>query len=132
MHPTNMLMDRREYPRIKAKNDIPFLIITQNSRSGPIIKRGEIIDISMGGLAFYYTQLGKSFSTGSHLGTLFGHDDLWLHDIPIKTVSDCLVNGSHAAIQARLRRRSVKFHRLTSRQKKDLQQYIWLNTTEEF
>lgn len=106
--------DRRQHPRHRAKSGT----FTAGDRSG------EIIDISMGGLAFSYIERedwdGESFDRG----VLLGERDLCIEDIPLKVISDCAINSGLSII----RRCGVQFGKLTPRQIAQLEYFIWANT----
>jgi hypothetical protein len=106
--------DRRSHSRHPVKS---VTIATPN-------RTGEIIDISMGGLAFSYIERedwdGESFDHG----VLLGERDLRIEDIPLKVISDCAINSGISVI----RRCGVQFGKLTAKQMSQLEYFIWANT----
>ena len=107
--------ERRQHPRHPAKAGT----ITANNQTG------EIIDISMGGLAFSYLERedwdGESFDRGM----LLGEDDLCIEDLPLKIISDCAINSGISII----RRCGVQFGKLTPKQMAQLEYFIWANSS---
>jgi len=109
--------ERRKHKRYRAKSGTCAL----NSRVG------EIIDISLGGLAFRYVDRGEwDDMPPSDLGILFGNGDLCLEDIPLKVISDCAINDGINIT----RRCGVQFGELTKKQLEQLEYFIWANTID--
>jgi hypothetical protein len=88
-------------------------------------KSVEIIDISMGGLAFSYLDRGDWSFEGFDRGMLLGEKDLCLEDVPLKVISDCAINNGLSII----RRCGVKFEKLTPKQLAQLEYFIWANSS---
>jgi hypothetical protein len=89
-------------------------------------KSGEIIDISMGGLAFSYVDRGDWSFENFDRGMLLGEKELCLEDIPLKVISDCAINSGLSII----RRCGVKFEKLTPKQLAQLEYFIWANSAD--
>ncbi|MBU0485929.1 MAG: PilZ domain-containing protein [Proteobacteria bacterium] len=89
-------------------------------------KTGQIIDISMGGLAFSYIDRGDWSNESLELGMLFGEGDLCIDELPLKIISDCAIGNGISMI----RRCGVKFGELTPKQIAQLEYFIWANTAE--
>ena len=106
--------ERREHERHSAKS----------GRCSVESKAGEIIDISMGGLAFSYVDRGDWEDESFDQGMLFGENDLCLEELPLKIISDCAINSGLSII----RRCGVKFGELTPKQISQLEYFIWANT----
>ncbi len=87
-------------------------------------KFGEIVDISIGGLAFTYIDRGEWKKESLELGVLFGNDELCLSDIPFKIISDCAIGSGLSMI----RRCGIQFEALTPAQISQLEYFIWINT----
>lgn len=109
------LKERRSHPRHPVRSGT----ITANNRTG------EIIDISMGGLAFSYVEQGDWEGESFDRGMLLGEGDLCIEDIPFKVISDCAINRGLSII----RRCGVQFGKLTPRQIAQLEYFIWANTS---
>ncbi|MBU0481192.1 MAG: PilZ domain-containing protein [Proteobacteria bacterium] len=106
--------ERREHKRFRAKS----------GTCAVESKAGEIIDISMGGLAFSYVDHGDWTDESFDRGMLFGEKDLCVEDLPLKIISDCAINSGLSII----RRCGVKFGELTPKQLSQLEYFIWANT----
>jgi len=87
-------------------------------------KSGEIIDISMGGLAFSYLEREDWTDDTFDRGMLLGEQDLHIEDIQLKVISDCAINSGFSVV----RRCGVKFERLTPKQLAQLEYFIWANS----
>ena len=88
-------------------------------------KSAEIIDISMGGLAFSYLESDQWSFENFDRGVLLGEKELCLEDIPLKVISDCAINSGLSII----RRCGVKFEKLTPKQLAQLEYFIWANSS---
>jgi hypothetical protein len=106
--------ERRQHQRFKVKSGT----FESESRSG------EIVDISMGGLAFSYIDSGNWTDESFDCGMLMGEKDLCLEEIPLKIISDCAINSGLSMT----RRCGVKFEKLTPKQLAQLEYFIWANT----
>ena len=106
--------ERRQHQRFKVKSGT----FKSESRSG------DIVDISMGGLAFSYIDSGNWTDESFDCGMLMGEKDLCLEEIPLKIISDCAINSGFSIT----RRCGVKFEKLTPKQLAQLEYFIWANT----
>jgi Tfp pilus assembly protein PilZ len=103
--------ERRRHKRFQLKMSAFALL------DSPFSEMGEIIDISMGGLCFRYTS-DKALPKGSFaLDLLCVDNGFHLHRLPVKTVAESLLAGD-------VRRRGVKFDRLTDRQVSQVRHFI--------
>lgn len=118
-------VERRRYPRLKTIGGNAMVFLPDEALVG------ELVDISLGGLAFYYSDTPSRQEYQLQSGILVGDDDLWLEDFPIKTVHDFVVEIPVFSKRPILRRRCLAFGPLSNHQKSLLEQYIWLNTHEE-
>lgn len=85
-------------------------------------KVGRILDLSMGGLAFRY--IGLEEPNGSTYIDVFMDDlDFYLRSLPFKTISDFPVVTDGTTTMA-LRRRGVRFGKLTPQQRAALEDFI--------
>ena len=84
---------------------------------------GEIIDISIGGIAFTYVDRGNSLQGLEETGCIFGHDDLCIDDLPLKIISDCSIGDGVSVI----RRCSAEFGKLTPKQLSLLEHLVRAN-----
>jgi len=117
----NRQQERRRYPRLTATGDTAFVMLPEEKISGVLI------DIGMGGMSFHYR--GSLFQMGSLLqqGILFGEDDLWLENLPTKTVHDFADRIPVAADESLIRRRCLQFCGLSENQQSLLAQFIERN-----
>lgn len=85
-------------------------------------KVGRILDLSMGGLAFRY--IGLEEPNGSSYLDIFMNDlDFYLRNVPFKTISDFPVI-TDGLTTVTLRRRGVRFGKLTPPQRAALEDFI--------
>ena len=115
------LMERRKHKRYKVTKGACKVDSNTESKTA---KSGEVIDISMGGLAFSYIEDGEWTDESFDRGMLLGEKDLCIEDIPLKVISDCAINTGITIT----RRCGVQFGKLTPRQISQLEYYIWTNT----
>lgn len=118
MNKENIIGERRKHRRFDAYTGV----FSVNSHFGLIV------NISLGGLAFRYVDKGEWSDNDVKSGTLFGEDDLWINDIPVKCVSECVANDGVACHATTVKRRSLEFGELTADQQKLLESFIWVNT----
>ena len=97
---------------------------------------GQIIDISMGGVAFRYVDSRKP-TDGSHLDIFLTERDFCLGKVPIKTVSDyeitntvaCKIIDGIPRCCRIMKRSSVQFGELTRHQRSQLEWFIQNHNT---
>ena len=116
--PERRITDRRS--EIDKRKDIRYWVkdhILVNLRSESKSNLGQLLDISKGGLAFYYFANAKKPKNYSELGIFPSNDDFAIARIPCKTVSDTkMINESPFGTKI-LRRHSIRFENLTPAQK---------------
>lgn len=112
--------ERRAYRRFKVMSGVFAL----NARFG------QVIDISLGGIAFRYVNRNPWSARTTESGSLFGEDDLCLDNIPMQTVSDEITAGGLTTEATIIRRRGLKFGDLTQEQRNLLEHFIWVNTID--
>ena len=116
--------ERRKHKRYKVKEGSCTVEPKTDSK---FAKSGDIIDISMGGLAFSYVEDDKWTDETFDRGMLLGEKDLCIEDLPLKVISDCAINTGITIT----RRCGVQFDKLTPKQLAQLEYYIWTNTDAE-
>ncbi|MBW1743960.1 MAG: PilZ domain-containing protein, partial [Deltaproteobacteria bacterium] len=85
-------------------------------------KVGGIVDLSMGGLAFSYIGIEEP-NGSSYLDVFLVDHDFYLRRVSFVTISDiAIVPDGHTAMT--LRRRGVRFGKLTPRQRSQLENLI--------
>ncbi len=87
---------------------------------------GQIIDISMTGLAFRYPQRPLIQDIEKGMGIIFDEEDLCFDRIPVKTIADFIMSDENDRII--IRRCGVRFLDLSPTQKTLLKNFIWFNT----
>jgi hypothetical protein len=91
---------------------------------------GQILDVSMGGLAFRY--IGEDSSNGSHLDMFSTEHDFHLRKVPFRSVTDFEIDnlvlskiGGRVHPHCRtMRRGSVRFHKLSRKQRSQLKDFL--------
>ncbi len=112
------MLERRKYKRLQVQNDAIAVL-------RPIVdKRGPIIDISRGGLAFRYITAKNSPDRSSKLDILLSDLSFCLGSLPIRTVCDFEVTSELAFGYTKTRRCSVQFRELTQEQMSLLDHFI--------
>lgn len=89
----------------------------------PANKIGQVIDISLDGLAFSY------FSTNgpildAHGLDLLADEGIYLENLPFKTVNDFIIPNEQPYSQITMRRRCIQFGNLTTRDRNLIQNLI--------
>jgi hypothetical protein len=104
------MLERREHKRFQVQDDAIAVL-------RPVVdKRGPIIDISRGGLAFRYMTAKESSDRSSKLDILLPDLSFYLGHLPIRTVRDFEVTSEYALASTKTRRCSVQFKKLTQKQ----------------
>jgi hypothetical protein len=111
--------DLRKHKRFKAQ-DGAFVDL----RISPI-KVGKIVDVSSGGLAFIYIDVGERLKESFQLDMYSRHNDFRMEKVPVKTIWEGL------SFPKRTRIRGVQFGKLTQNQFSELERYLFLNTGME-
>ncbi|MES0362944.1 MAG: PilZ domain-containing protein [Desulfobacteria bacterium] len=131
MTDTAEVVEQRRYKRYEVPTDSFVALGPQNSILG------QIIDVSMGGLAFRFMD-SKKPTDKSYLDIFLTERDFCLGKVPVKAVSDyeidntvtCkLVEGVYRCTA--MRRSSVQFGELTHHQMSQLEHFIQNHTTSE-
>ena len=121
-------VERRKNKRYKAVEGA-YAAISPNSH-----KLGQIIDISMGGLAFKYidtsteeTETDKQVEETIFLSSM----GYYVGDLPFKTISDYEVTNAPSFSSMKVRKRHVQFKDLSFKQLFDLDYYLRNNVSEQ-
>ncbi len=120
-------IERRKNRRFKAVEGA-YAAVSPNSH-----KLGQILDISMGGLAFKYidTSNGESKKEQSPEETIFlSSMGYYVGDLPFKTISDYEVTNAPSFSSMKVRKRHVQFSDLSFKQLFDLDYYLKNNVAE--
>jgi len=116
--------DLRKYKRLRAQNGA-FVDL----RISPI-KVGKIVDISRGGLAFRYLDVGEGLKELFELDMYCRLNDFRMEKVPVKTIWDRETRGE-LSFSARTRLRGVQFGKLTQNQFSELERFLLLNTVTQ-
>jgi hypothetical protein len=95
--------ERRRHPRFRATENL-FALIKNHSEHV-----GRVIDISIGGLSFRYIEDEPITKKETWLDLFSSRDKFFLHDIPVRTVSDVAVGGDIPFSTIPVRQRSLQF-----------------------
>jgi len=120
-------IERRKNRRFKAVEGA-YAAISPNSH-----KLGQILDISMGGLAFKYidTSNGENKKEQSPEETIFlSSMGYYVGDLPFQTVADYEVTNAPSFSSMKVRKRHVQFTDLSFKQLFDLDYYLKNNVAE--
>jgi len=107
------MVEQRKHQRHQVQADA-FVVFTPYHE-----KLGHIIDISMDGLAFRYTDVGQPSNESSKLDMFFADNRFHLNKVPFKTISDYEIDPLMS-----FRRCGVQFGQLTDNQKIQLTHFI--------
>ena len=120
-------VERRKNKRYKAVEGA-YAAISPNSH-----KLGQIIDISMGGLAFKYIDTSNddtSQSLDAEETIFLSSMGYYVGDLPFKTVSDYEMTNAPSFSSMKVRKRHVQFTDLSFKQLFDLDYYLRNNVSE--
>ena len=110
------MSERRKHKRIKPQG------CTVKADS----KFGEIIDISMGGVAFTYIDREERFKGTGGIGLSCG-GDLSTDELPVRIISDCAIGNGISVV----RRCNAEFGKLSAKQIDLLERLIRANADVE-
>lgn len=120
-------VERRKHKRYKAVEGA-YAAVSPNSH-----KLGQIIDISMSGLAFKYIDTSNDSPTEKNMPeeTIFlSSMGYYVGDLPFKTISDYEVTNAPSFSSMKVRKRHVQFTDLSFKQLFDLDYYLRNNVSE--
>lgn len=121
-------VERRKNKRYKAIEGA-YAAISPNSH-----KLGQIIDISMGGLAFKYIDTGNGeadFDEAANESIFLSSMGYYVGDLPFTTVSDYEVTNTPSFSSMKVRKRHIQFRELSFKQLFDLDYYLRNNVSEQ-
>ncbi len=121
-------VERRKNKRYKAVEGA-YAAISPNSH-----KLGQIIDISMGGLAFKYIDTSNDETDSENIPeeTIFlSSMGYYVGDLPFKTIADYEVTNAPSFSSMKVRKRHVQFTDLSFKQLFDLDYYLRNNVSEQ-
>jgi len=121
-------VERRKNKRYKAVEGA-YAAISPNSH-----KLGQIIDVSMGGLAFKYIDTSSDDAAGhiqSEETIFLSSMGYYVGDLPFETISDYEVTNAPSFSSMKVRKRHVRFTDLSFKQLFDLDYYLRNNVSEQ-
>jgi hypothetical protein len=119
-------IERRENKRYKAIDEA-YVGISPNPNSH---KLGQIIDISMGGLSFKYSDDRAENKNLSEKSFFLSSTGYYVDDLPFKTISDYEVTDEPSFSSMKVRQKHVQFSDLNCKQLFDLDYYLRNNVSE--
>jgi len=119
------IVDKRKHTRFRSQ-DLAFAAFGSHSK-----EIGEIIDISMGGLAFLYIADGDQINESRELEIYLAKDDFHLKEVPFNTISDFELPNEFPTSSIIMRRRGVQFGDLRQDQVSQLGYFIRNHTVGE-
>ena len=120
-------VERRKNKRYKAVEGA-YVAVSPYSH-----KLGQIIDISMGGLAFKYIDTSNDDTQNNRFleETIFlSSIGYYVGDLPFKTISDYEVTNALSFSSMKVRKRHVRFTDLSFKQLFDLDYYLRNNVSD--
>ncbi len=118
------MTERRKHVRFHAK---PGAYTRFNPTSSI---PGQLVNISMGGLAFTYAEGQDRFKQSQELTIVYGEDDFYLYKAPFKLVADTIKKGNGSTGQQNMRQCCIKFGSLKPNQVSQLKHFIRHNTDD--
>ena len=115
------VVERRKEIRYRVKDGI-FTVPNPRIQSSRL---GNIIDISMGGLAFqYFLVRNMSFKEFTKLDIYISGDGMFMADLPVQIVSDVELVRSEKQLLTTCKRFGVQFKTLDSEKQEKLHRFI--------
>jgi len=121
--------ERRKHKRFRVQSGA-FTVLTAFSWPHSTQKLGQIIDISMGGLAFSYIASEELPNVSLELSIFLAGNRFHLRSIPFETISDAETNEVPFS-SITMKRSGVQFGELTPDQISQLKYFIRNHTTGE-
>jgi hypothetical protein len=118
MSKTEDLLEQRKHKRFRAQ-DGTYAIL-----KGPGKKLGQVINISIGGLAFRYIDIGERPKSSFELDISIEEDGFLVDSLSFETVSDFSTSREFPFSSTPIRRRGGHFRALNKDQICDLEYFI--------
>ena len=119
------IVELRQHKRYFAVNGAYAVL----SPSG--LTQGQIIDVGMGGLSFYYFAPGWRLTEVSTLDIYLVTDGFCVKRLPCKNISDLIIRDKSRDYPMVVRRRGIQFGSLTREKQSQLEQFIAHHTRQE-
>ena len=120
-----LIIERRKYKRFGVQ-DGSLVVYGLHSD-----KVGQIIDMSMGGLAFSDTSSGDQSNGSFELDILLTDHGFYLEKVPVQTVSNLKIANEPSTVSTTTRRHGVQFKDLAQNQTSKLEYFLQKHTTRE-
>ena len=120
-----LIVERRKYKRFRVQ-DGAFVMFGPDSA-----KVGQIIDMSMGGLAFRYISSKEQSNRLFELDIFLTDRSFYLEKVPVKTISNLKIANESPSVSTTTRRHGVQFENLTDNQISELRYFLWNHTIGE-
>jgi hypothetical protein len=117
----NKMLERRKHRRCKVQEGAFAVLRPQWPYSTKI---GQIIDVSIRGLAFCYIDTEEEMRGPCELDILLSGREFYLHQIPFKDISDIEMHNETPFSSIRTRRCGLQFGELMPSQMNDLKYFI--------
>ena len=117
------VIEKRRHKRFRSKES------AYASFGNHAMKIGQIVDISMGGLAFHYIADGDQINGSRKLEIYLAHNGFHMREVPFNTISDFILPSEFPISTIIMRRRGVQFGELSEQQVSQLG-YLIQNYTE--
>jgi hypothetical protein len=116
-------MERRAHERLKLAEGA---YTVKNSASAEEL--GTVLDASLGGLAFIYSQNGSPPQESSELDIASADTKLNIRQLPYYNVNDFEYSNGYPFEIQRRRRRGIRFHDLTAKQLEQIKRMLLRGT----
>ena len=121
MSKSEEINERRQHVRFQPKEGA-FVATAGNL--------GQILDISMAGLAFSFVNWDDQTSNSGELDIIFDGNDL-LNSLPYKTISETVIENKFPSSPILMKRCGLEFGKLTAEQETLLELFIKQHTISE-
>jgi len=108
------VVEKRKHKRFRSQ-DLAYAAFESDT-----LKIGQIVDISMGGLAFHYIADGDPINESRELEIYLASNSLHMKEVPFNTISDFELTSEFPFRFIIMRRRGVQFGELTQFQEAQL------------
>ena len=119
------VVDNRKHTRFRSQ-DLAFAAFGSHDK-----EIGQIIDISMGGLAFRYIADGDQLNVSRELEIYLANNGFHLKKVPFNTISDFELPNEFPLSSIIMRRRGMQFGELLQTQVSQLEYFIQNHTVGE-
>ena len=122
MQTNELFVERRKHTRFQLKPGA-YAVLSPN-----LIKLGQIIDISVSGLAFRYIRYGDKDVDNVDSDVLLYGKNMYVDRIPFRIVSDVELTNPGIFSSVLMNKFSIEFKNLTGKQLEQLEMFIKSHT----